>query len=402
MISFLTMPVGRRRLSLILGHPHLGAVVAGVVRYSLPISLAICVCYFVVGFWPFNFRPQNRVSWLADGNGIHFEPHSIVHSQGPIDPGRASSPSAPAGSISIELWLQPQREEGGNIFPILSLYDGQLPENLLIAQWRSSLLLRVPVWDAKGQRKYREVGIAALSRRKPRLITMTSGPAGTFFYANGAQVKALPKLLLRPQILKGELILGNSPAGRGGWSGNLFGLALYGLQLTGPDVLRHYEIWTARRASEIAPEPGLFALYFFDQCRGNTVSDRSGGGHTLVIPQTYRVTNKPVLELPRWESHPSLSDIEDIVVNLLGFVPFGFFFFIHRDAVRPARMFRNAAFTVVASGLISLAIELIQVYLPGRSSSLSDLMCNIGGGLAGAFLAALCILVGSKFRERRM
>jgi len=42
---------------------------------------------------------------------------------------------------------------------------------------------------------------------------------------------------------------------------------------------------------------------------------------------------------------------------------------------------------VLAGAALSLLIELIQVWLPGRVSSATDVLCNAAGTLAGALVA---------------
>ena len=103
------------------------------------------------------------------------------------------------------------------------------------------------------------------------------------------------------------------------------------------------------------------------------------------MPQYYHLLHSPILA-PLSEGSPGTADI---VINVLGFVPFGFFFYLYLVAVGPSRTFRNVALSILVSTLISTAIELIQALLPTRSSTLSDVVLNSAGGAIGVYGAAL-------------
>ena len=82
-----------------------------------------------------------------------------------------------------------------------------------------------------------------------------------------------------------------------------------------------------------------------------------------------------------------MPNYRDIVINVLGFMPFGFCFFLYRKPARSARWFTDALHVVVAGVAISLTIETIQVYLPNRASSMTDLLCNTAGTFLGVLFA---------------
>jgi VanZ family protein len=84
--------------------------------------------------------------------------------------------------------------------------------------------------------------------------------------------------------------------------------------------------------------------------------------------------------------HPFRLHRIDTVINILGFIPLGFFLcaYLH-DAKHFAE--RNALVRATILGtLTSLGIELLQVFLPSRDSSLLDVINNAVGTIMGAFL----------------
>jgi hypothetical protein len=56
----------------------------------------------IAGLWPFH-APKNEVSWLSDGNGLHFGKYGVVLGS------EAKSPRdlKEGTDCSIEIWLQP-------------------------------------------------------------------------------------------------------------------------------------------------------------------------------------------------------------------------------------------------------------------------------------------------------
>src|SRR5207248_262794 len=93
-----------------------------------------------------------------------------------------------------------------------------------------------------------------------------------------------------------------------------------------------------------------------------------------------------VLALP----HPFRLHRIDTLLNILGFIPLGFFLCAYlEDAKHYSR--RNGFVGAIIFGVLtSLAIELLQVFLPSRDSSLLDVVNNVLGTIAGAFFQ-LCV-----------
>ncbi len=72
----------------------------------------------------------------------------------------------------------------------------------------------------------------------------------------------------------------------------------------------------------------------------------------------------------------------DVVSNLLGYMPLGFFLAL--SALRTGRTRSALPVALLASFVLSLAMETLQVYLPGRVPSNLDLLLNVAGGVFGA------------------
>jgi len=345
------------------------------------ISVAIAVGLLVVGMWPFAFRPPNRVSWLKDHAGLSFQPDGIAYDPASADWSAGGLPDQPA-AFTMELWLEPGRVPPTDLFHILTIDNGGFPSGFILFQWKTELLLRVR--DRARIRGFREVGPGGvLAEQEPCFITITVAPAGTTFYTNGFALIHYPGFTASSSRLNGRLILGNAAAGKHPWSGNLFGLAIYNRALDASEVAHHYAVWTSHQAAQLAAEPGLAALYRFDEHNGPWANDLSVNRHRLWIPERYEVLQKRVLEL----DPIGISDLDDIVVNIFGFVPFGFIAYQYRRLARPDGRVGNLVWAVCVGATISVAIELTQVWLPNRTSSINDLFTNTLGTFLGALLA---------------
>jgi VanZ family protein len=93
----------------------------------------------------------------------------------------------------------------------------------------------------------------------------------------------------------------------------------------------------------------------------------------------------------------------DISANLLGYAPLGFL--ITLAILRSTTWPQPVVISTAACALLSLLLETLQGFLPGRIQTLSDLLLNTAGGLAGALTALAAQRWGwmdrwSRFRER--
>jgi hypothetical protein len=78
----------------------------------------------------------------------------------------------------------------------------------------------------------------------------------------------------------------------------------------------------------------------------------------------------------------------DVVINVLGFVPLGFLAMGLLADMRRTGFWQSLRWVVLFCFSVSLSIEIVQYFLPGRSSSLVDLLTNTLGALVGATLSA--------------
>jgi VanZ family protein len=348
--------------------------------------------------WPFNFHPANKVEWINDGNGITFQGQAIVFSSGPLAIPETSSKNE---SIAIELFVQPHMESRYNLASLLTVYDRDL-DQIIIGQWRKELIIRARSEHLYSQKHYHEIGVEnALQKNATHLITITSGRETTKIYVDGNLEKSAPhySLISEGLRLSGQLVLGNSPEGTQSWNGTFLGLAIYGRSLNSEEVLDHYHEWQMETkgasnrlsagtlAGRLNPLPlSPIAFYLFDEHGGDQILDHSGNQNHLQIPADFHRLRKIILGLPakdQWFSH---SNLMDIAINIIGFMPFGFL--LHAWLRKTDRFSAPlvCGITILLGFSLSLTVELIQAYLPARDSSFLDVISNTVGTVVGILL----------------
>jgi VanZ family protein len=78
-------------------------------------------------------------------------------------------------------------------------------------------------------------------------------------------------------------------------------------------------------------------------------------------------------------------NVSDVAVNVLGFVPFGGLLVIYLKNSRAWSNRKAIILAILLGFVVSLVIEVLQVFLPTRDSSLLDLINNtLGTGIGGA------------------
>jgi hypothetical protein len=351
-------------------------------RQARTLCLALAGFFLIVGWWPFTPFPRNHVSWLS-GHGLAFAPQGVAYDPEPLPVPVAHPSSNHAPGFAVELSLEPGIEPANGVPHILTIHDGRRPSGFVIGRWQSELLLRVPA--AGNPNRIREVGIPDLRRGQHHVIVISGDSSATTLYVDGRLSRRMSNFVLEPGSMRGQLILGNAATGQSSWTGTLFGLAIFNRALEPNEVAAHQNLWTRGTALDLAGEPGLAALYNFTEGTGQETRDHSPAHHHLLIPTRYVVLEKTVLggstAVAGW------SATRDIVLNVLGFVPFGFLMFRYYQGTSPARWMQAVIISTLSGATLSLIIEVGQVWLPTRNSSLLDLFCNTIGTSIGVLLA---------------
>jgi hypothetical protein len=368
------------------------------------LCILMTVGLLFAGLWPFDPCPKNRAYWIPNEEGLYFDGHrdrwklsvgGIAYTPSPLS---ASKPApSEKGSFTIDILLNPSQDSTDGVPHILSFINASGREVLNLGQWKQSLIVRWFNYDQSGKRQMRAIGVGnALIKDKTRRSTIVSNQEATNIYLDGKLANRFrgTALIGEKESIRGcSVALGNSRTVKSSWTGSISGLRLYERSLLESEVAK------APAEDKNSPgvrDEGLIAAFAFHKARGTLIPDLSGNENNLEVPE--RVTaHRSILAWPYLDVLKKGSLRSDIIVNVLGFVPFGFVLAFWREQGNESRRWCSFLMAVLVGALISLVIEVTQAFIPARDSSVVDVICNIGGTSIGAG----CWMLVSRWPGRR-
>jgi len=160
-------------------------------------------------------------------------------------------------------------------------------------------------------------------------------------------------------------------------------LALYGRQLSAPEIDRHYAGWTSTGRSGVALENEPTAVYH----SGEIIHRQAYSGPDLYVPDGYFQVHHSFLKRPLDEYY-RLGLLEKRPDQCGAFVPLGFFLCAYLALT--LRLQRAALIAILLGGLLSSLVETIQALLPTRDPGMTDIITKT---LGTARDFALCHLI---------
>lgn len=341
-------------------------------KRALGVLCALLMCgILIAGLWPFH-HPKNEVRWLSGRNGIWLGDLGTLWSAAPIRSVSADS------DCTLEVWVVPAAIDSGTI---LSVAAPGRPKQFAFRQSNLDLVFGSP---GAGRLKFEVDDL--FEPGKPLFITATAGASGTAVYVNGKLAKSSAEARFSFQDLQGTIILSGFATNHDAWPGEIRAIAIYNQQLQLHQVTENFTHWTMSGRPAITAEEHAAALYLFDEHSGSVVHNQIENQPPLLIPERYQVLEQIVLESPFTEFRPTWSYWEDVMVNVVGFIPFGFFFCAYFSW--PHQRSWAWIATIFLGAATSLLIELLQSRLPTRDSSTTDVITNITGTCFGVALFA--------------
>jgi VanZ like protein/concanavalin A-like lectin/glucanase superfamily protein len=352
------------------------------------LTLAVLLVILFFGLKPKGYHFSNDVNWLSNQPGIRFNGYGIAYTEPIKEFGTADEMNTNGFSIEITLKPASYHEKGFNF--LFVIHNGDDRKQLVIGQYLSSLIV-MNGDDYDHSRKTKRIS-AKLTETEPipQFVTITTGKDGTRIYLNGRRIRTQRNLTLKiPEGENARLLLGNSVYGKNNWNGDVLGLAVYGYPLSVQEAAEHFKHWFKEGNFLFAKKDKPDLLYMFDEKKGEKVMDRSGGHIDLHIPSKMKVLNKRILSFSWNRLKFNAEFFEDVMINLIGFIPLGFF--LSATFAKAGDLLERHAvlITVAFCFFVSLFIEVLQAWIPSRSSDVLDLVLNTVGGLLGASLTGL-------------
>ena len=289
--------------------------------------------------------------------------------------------------FTIEIALAPARMKDDGFSFVWVIHSGFDSDQLVMGQYRSSFIIMNGDDYDHSRRLKRITTNAASHPNQKRFVTITTSPKGTRIYIDGQLERKRKDLVLKiPAGDKVRLVLGNSVSGKNSWRGDIYGFGLYRYSLSEEEIVDHYHQWKKEQNFYVGEKNKLSLLYLFNEKAGAKAIDHSGNQQNLNIPASTKVLNQRFLNPPRNGLKLSLLDIDDIIVNFIGFMPFGFILSATLYKLGSGFRKHRVLLAVVICFAVSLTIEILQAWIPSRNSDLLDLVLNTIGGLIGAVI----------------
>jgi VanZ family protein len=340
------------------------------------------------GFWPFHFFQENNVHWIRKGEGLRFSNPGIAFIRFPTD--RNFSPIVAGRAITVEFTVIPAEEPSHSVSQLLTFCDAEGNPLLAFGQWKSELIIRSKIPGQRRRWVYAETGASGvLKKQSPSHVTIVSHGGDVVIYAGGkfARGRRNFPLLRRGNASPDLIVVGNSSTGKSPWKGDLLYLAIHDRALSPEEIAERYSRLEDRGVPEEYSGAMPLMEYTFGDRGGDVARNRAGGRFPLSIPRLFRPGKMTLLEMPESKDLFTRSNIVDIFINIFGFIPFGFLVTTLLQTRHGDRgTIRVLFLLILAGGVFSLSIEILQVFLPNRHSSLLDLITNVLGTLIGGTL----------------
>jgi glycopeptide antibiotics resistance protein len=149
----------------------------------------------------------------------------------------------------------------------------------------------------------------------------------------------------------------------------------------------------------VKKDKNLIALYPMDERGGKKIHNVVNNRYNLLIPNKFKVLKKNTLHLPCNVLKSSRANLRDTIVNLIGFIPFGYLLLVYLNSIQPLKKssWQLIILTIICGIATSLIVEILQGYLPTRNSSITDLILNSSGTGIGIIIA---VYLNAKTRSR--
>lgn len=354
---------------------------------SVWLILTLVVVAIFFGLRPRAWFIVNDLQRLPDERGIRFRGSGIAF----VEDLRLDGHLSNQGPFTIDLAVTPERTGMPGSYPLLVLHDGADNRQLIILQYhRSLIIMNGDDYDHR-QGRPRIVGKDVLSNGETLHVVVTSGEAGTHLYVNGiwAAGRKNWRLSIPNQAKPLQLVIGNSIHAKHGWIGRLHGLAISREAIPADLAMRRHAGWADGKNFEHLKTADSSLLYTFEEDSDQAFYDQSGGNQPLKVPVYLKALQKTFFVLPDKDFHFNRAAVEDMLINVLGFIPIGmvFYGFLQRFSSLDGRSHLLAVTALCV--LLSFSIEIAQAWIPNRTSSLSDWMLNtLGGWLGGEGIRA--------------
>lgn len=338
-------------------------------RFARHFFAAFLCLILVLTLSPFNFSPENGVMILP-GGGVQLTPPATFYTD-----------SLPPSISHLRRFTILFRYTPGSAVPsstntIIASAANSGEQNFSIAQSGTSLLFRIAGTPASDQHS---LLIENAIRRGEKIWCGIEYDGDALrAYINGEKriERKVGHLDFSGWNGSFPLVIGSEPNGYFGWIGMLYSLAVFDESLP-PFSFRDPELL-------IRVHPPALLFRFGPEETNRFVSTGRDSTTALLVPRPFAPARRTFLiESPTTFFRQHIL-VRDIVANVLLFLPLGYFFTAVVSQKRQRLIFTFLGAVGIGCAL-SLTVETLQAFMPGRYSSLSDVLSNTAGTVFGVF-----------------
>ena len=349
-----------------------------------------CLLILIVGLYPFEFIKLcilNRINWLSDSNGIQISPCNEVSSaEPPIELFRSF---INAEGLTIEVYIAVDDIDQIGPARIVTFSLDPYQRNFTLGQQSDSLILRLRTTASDENGVYPHFRAnKVFGPGKKQHITVSYDGNLEKLYVDGklGEISSALEGTFSNWDPKAFFVLGNEYTGDRLWHGKIYLVALYNRALGDEEIYQNYIDVRSSDTTVIGSRQnhnGLIRYYTFSEGKGDVVYNQTEAIESgNLIPLNLRMNSLKEFSFEFNFQH-MLSNLDDIVLNIIGFIPLSFILFL--NASKYQSVFSNIYFRPILVGLIiSILLEFLQVFSTTRVPTILDIMCNLIGTIIGS------------------
>jgi exosortase len=336
-------------------------------------SLIYLFCYvFVIlfaGLLPFNFFQTNKAN-VNTVSGLHLASPGTVYTKTP--PVKLATMKEFTIFMNLSSYLS---DWSSGYARILSYSQNNKKMNFMVGQWSESLIFRINA-DGKAKTVQFETESFFNKYSTASLAIVYNGKTLASF-RNGLKVKELEvgSLTFTNWDKSYPLIIGSEADGKYCWEGYIYSLSIFDRALTQFEIMKGWP--------DVNKAPPLIG-YNFKGHDEKTIQDMGEGkAADLEIPYFFKPYKRTILDPGHEWLFENRHHYVDLWIDVIGFIPLGFLLAVYLTRKRFS-YFSIILQAALIGAAVSMSIELLQVLLPSRASSLADVISNSLGTLLGA------------------
>jgi len=307
------------------------------------------------------------VNWAPARAATHFGRHGLAT-------GELDLTTAPGDKLRISVEFVPSKPANTHFQTLIQINSEDNLQSLTLGQWEQTFILLSGDDYANSKSEARTYIQTVFTQHEAIKLDIVISATKSTASLNGKIVSELAEPTLDVPQGPSRIAVGNNPSGTSGWTGSISRLRIEHVGADGE---------TTNTAAD----------YRFDVNQAPLVVNDSSGSEPLHIPDPGHYPEKRSITFEPLEALWSGSRL-DIFLNFLGFIPLGFVIYLATIENKPNathRRFRYCILVTLTGFAASVAIESMQIYIPGRNPHAHDIVLNTLGTLAGAVAYALVV-----------